>query len=85
MKPQHAYHIFRQFASEYHGNSRACSMLSIEYQQARLDATVEEVVMSQSITASASIFFQESLFKIERAKQFQHWLITTANMHFLTA
>ena len=85
MQPQHAHHIFRQFASEYYGNSRAYSMLYIEYQQARLDATVEEVVTSQSITASASNFFQESLFKTERAKQFQHWLIATANMHFLTA
>jgi len=73
MKPQHEHHIFCQFASEYYGNSQACSMLYIKYQQARLDAVVEEVVTSQSITASASIFFQESSFKTERAKQFQHW------------
>ncbi len=38
MKPQHAHHIFCQFASEYFGDSRDCSMLYIEYQQARLDA-----------------------------------------------
>jgi hypothetical protein len=72
MKPQHIHHIFCQFASEYFGNSRACSMLYIEYQQARLDAAVEELVTSQGITASASNLFQESLFKINRAQQFQH-------------
>ena len=42
-------------------------------QQARLNAAVEEVVKSQCITASASNLFQESSFKTERAKQFQHW------------
>ena len=73
MKPQHAHHIFCQFASEYYGNSLACSMLYIEYQQARLNAAVEEVITSQGITASASNLFQESLFKTKRAKQFQHW------------
>ena len=73
MKPQHAHHIFCQFASEYFGNSRACSMLYIEYQQARLDAAVEELVTSQGITASASNLFQESSFKTKRAQQFQHW------------
>ena len=72
MKPQHTHHIFCQFASEYFGNSRACSMLYIEYQQARLDAAVEELVTSQGITASASNLFQESLFKTKRAQQFQH-------------
>ena len=45
----------------------------IEYQQARLDAAVEEVLTSQGITTSVSIFFQESSFKTKRAKQFQHW------------
>jgi hypothetical protein len=35
MKAQHAHHILRQFASEYYGDSRACLMLFIEYQQAR--------------------------------------------------
>jgi predicted protein tyrosine phosphatase len=73
IEPQHAHHIFCQFASEYYGNSWACSMLFIKYQQVRLDAAVEEVVTAQSITASAFIFFQESSFKTERAKQFQHW------------
>ena len=72
MKPQHTHHIFCQFASEYFGNSRACSMLYIEYQQARLDAAVEELVTSQGITASASNLFQESSFKTKRAQQFQH-------------
>jgi hypothetical protein len=43
MKPQHAHHIFCQFASEYFGDSRACSMLFIEYQQARLDAVVPDI------------------------------------------
>jgi hypothetical protein len=38
MKAQHAHHIFCQFALEYFGDSRASSMLFIEYQQARLDA-----------------------------------------------
>jgi len=73
MKPQHAHHIFHQFASEYYGDSWACPMLYIEYQQARLDAAVEEVLTSQGITTSVSIFFQESSFKTKRAKQFQHW------------
>ena len=73
MKPQHAHHIFCQFASEYFGNSWACSMLYIEYQQVRLDAAVEELVTSQVITASASNLCQESSFKTERAQQFQHW------------
>ena len=73
MKPQHAHHIFCQFPSEYYGNSRACSMLYIKYQQARLNAAVKEIIASQGITASASNLFPESLFKTERAKQFQHW------------
>ena len=46
MKAQHAHHIFRQFALEYFDDSRASSMLFIEYQQARLDAAAEEIVMS---------------------------------------
>ena len=46
MKAQHAHHIFRQFASEYFGDSRASLMLFIEYQQARLNAAAEEIVMS---------------------------------------
>ena len=73
MKPQHTHHFFCQFASEYFGDSRACSMLYIEYQQSRLDAVVEELVTSQGITASASNLFQESSFKTKRAQQFQHW------------
>ena len=71
MKPQHAHHIFCQFASEYYGDSRASSMLYIEYQQARLNAAVNEVITYQGITPSASNLFQESLFLTKRAKQFQ--------------
>jgi hypothetical protein len=41
--PQHAHHILQQFASEYYGDPRACSMLFIEYQQARLDAAVADL------------------------------------------
>jgi len=74
MKAQHAHHIFRQFASEYFGNSRASSMLFIEYQQARLDAAAEEIVMSsQGNTSSASNLFHDSSFKIKRAQLFQYW------------
>ena len=73
MKPQHAHHILCQFASEYYDNSRACFMLYINYQQARLNAAVKEVVASQGISTSASNLFQESSFKTERAKQYQHW------------
>jgi hypothetical protein len=40
MKAQHAHHILCQFGSEYVGDSRACSTLYIEYEQARLDMAV---------------------------------------------
>ncbi len=43
MKAQHSHHILDQFASEYFGDSRASSMLFIEYQQAGLDAAVTEL------------------------------------------
>ncbi len=43
MKLQHAHHIFRQFASEYYGDSRACSMLYIEYEQVQLDVATSEL------------------------------------------
>ena len=69
MKVQHAHHIFRQFASEYFGDSRACSMLFIEYQQAKLDA-MTEIITSPS---SASHLFNESSFKSEEAQRFQYW------------
>ena len=73
MKPQHAHHIFCQFASEYYSDSRASSMLYIKYQQARLNAVVNEVVTYQGITSSVSNLFQESLFLTEQAKQFHNW------------
>jgi hypothetical protein len=73
MKAQHAHHIFRQFASEYFGDSRARSMLFIEYQQARLDAAAEIFMSSQGNTSSASNLFHDSSFKTERAQRFQYW------------
>jgi len=49
-------------------------MLFIEYQQARLDAAAEEIVMSsQGNTSSASNLFHDSSFKIKRAQLFQYW------------
>ena len=74
MKAQHAHHIFCQFALEYFGNSRASLMLFIEYQQARLDAAGEEIVMSsQGNTSSASNLFHDLSFKTKRAQLFQYW------------
>jgi hypothetical protein len=73
MKAQHAHHIFRQFASEYFGDSCASSMLFIEYQQARLDAAAELCMSSQGNTLSASNLFHDSSFKTERAQRFQYW------------
>jgi hypothetical protein len=70
MKAQHAHHIFCQFASEYFGDSRASSMLFIEYLQARLDAVAEMFMSSQGNTSSASNLFHDSSFKTER---FQYW------------
>jgi len=74
MKAQHAHHIFHQFASEFFGDSWASSMLFIKYQQARLDAAGEEIVMSsQGNTSSASNLFHDLSFKTERAQLFQYW------------
>ena len=73
MKAQHAHHIFCQFASEYFGDSRASSMLFIEYQQARLDAAAEIFMSSQVNTSSASNLFHDLSFKTERAQLFQYW------------
>ena len=74
MKAQHAHHIFCQFVSEYFGDSRASSMLFIEYQQARLDAAAEEIVMSSlGNTLSASNLFHDLSFKTKRAQLFQYW------------
>jgi hypothetical protein len=73
MKAQHAHHIFCHFASEYFGNSRASLMLFIEYQQARLDAAAEIFMSIQGNTSSGSSLFHDSLFKTERAQQFQYW------------
>ncbi len=55
MQVQHAHHIFHQFASEYYGDSRACSMLFIEYQQARLDFATTNLT-------SAKTDFERRLF-----------------------
>ena len=48
MQVQHAHHIFRQFASEYYGDSRACSMRFIEYQQARLDFATTDLTSAKT-------------------------------------
>jgi hypothetical protein len=72
MKAQHAHHIFCQFASEYFGDSRASSMLFIEYQQARLDAAAEIFMSIQGNTSSASNLFHNLLFKTEREQRFQY-------------
>ena len=73
MKVQHAHHIFRQFASEYFGDSWASSMLFIKYQQTRLDAAAEIFMSSQGNKSSASKLFHDSLFKTKRAQLFQYW------------
>jgi len=83
MKAQHAHHIFRQFASEYFGDSRASSMLFIEYQQARLDAAAEIFMSSQVNTSSASNLFHDSSFKTERAQRFQYWFDRYCKHEFL--
>jgi hypothetical protein len=72
MKPQHLHHILRQFASEYFGDSRACSMLFIEYRQARLDAAVAEL-QSLNKASALSNLFQQSLFNSDEVQQFQYW------------
>ena len=72
MKPQHAHHIFCQFASEYYGNLRACSMLYIEYQQAMLNRGGRGSYVRRHHHLCLQ-FFQESSFKTKRAKQIQHW------------
>ena len=48
MQVQHAHHIFHQFASEYYGDSRACSMRFIEYQQARLDVATTDLTSAKT-------------------------------------
>ncbi len=72
MKPQHSNHILRQFASEYFGDSCACSNLFIEYQQARLDAVVVELKSIDGVSASTNLFDQSS-FKSEVVQRFQYW------------
>ncbi len=73
MKPQHAHHIFRQFASEYFGNSRACLMLYIEYQQARLDAAVADLMSQEATSSALTNLFNESLFNSKEVCRFQFW------------
>ncbi len=52
-KPQHERHIFRLFSSEYYGDTGACAMLLIAYQQARLDAAVVSLVMPEDADTPA--------------------------------
>ena len=73
-KHQHAHHIFRQFSSEYFGDSRACSMLYIEYQQARLDSTSADLLSHDNKPSSETNIFNESLFNREDVRQFQKWV-----------
>ena len=63
-KAQHAHHIFCQFALEYYSDSRVCTMLCIAYQQARLDASVTNLVLMSDYGGkpSPSCLFKESLF-----------------------
>jgi hypothetical protein len=72
MKPQHSHHILRQFASEYFGDSRACSILYIEYQQAWLDAAVAELQSIDGVLALSNLFDQSS-FKSREVQRFQYW------------
>ena len=58
----------------YFASLLASSMLFMEYQQARLDAAAEEIVMSsQGNASSASNLFHNLSFKTERAQLFQYW------------
>jgi hypothetical protein len=72
MKAQHAHHILRRFGSEYFGDSRACSTLFIEYQQARLDMAVRDLHNINNASLSGSLF-NSSSFKTEEATQFMYW------------
>ncbi len=71
-KAQHAHHILRQFGSEYFGDSRACSTLYIEYQQARLDMAVWDLHNINNASLSGSLF-DSSSFKTKEATQFMYW------------
>ena len=72
MKHQHAHHILRQFSSEYFGDSRACSMLYIEYQQARLDCASADLFHDNK-TCSETNIFNESSFNRDNVRLFQKW------------
>jgi hypothetical protein len=72
MKLQHAHHIFRQFTSEYYGDSQACSMLYIEYQQVQLDVATSELKKATNDFATRDLF-QDASFKTESAQRFQYW------------
>ena len=80
-KHQHAHHIFRQFSSEYFGDSRACSMLYIEYQQARLDSTSADLLSHDNKPSSETNIFNESSFNRNNVCLFQNGSIDIANMH----
>jgi hypothetical protein len=71
MKPQHLHHILHQFASKYFGDSRACLMLFIKYQQAWLDAAVPEL-QSLNKASALSNLFQQSMFNSDEVQQFQY-------------
>jgi hypothetical protein len=74
-KAQHAHHIFCQFTSEYYRDSRACVMLCIAYQQARLDASVTDLVPMSDNGGKPlpSCLFKESLFNTKEVQRFQYF------------
>jgi hypothetical protein len=72
MKLQHAHHIFKQFASKYYGDSRACSMLYIEYRQARLDVAASELNKATADFSTRDLI-QDASIKTESAQQFLYW------------
>jgi len=77
-KPKHAHHIFQQFSSEYYGDTRACAMLLIGYQQARLEAAavvLDKTRGDQNKPAQAilSCLFDESSFNTPDVHQFQYF------------
>jgi hypothetical protein len=60
------------FASQYYGESRACSMLFIEYQKALLDVATSKFHNTKTKSAMRELFDNAS-FKTESTQQFQHW------------
>ena len=74
-KAQDAHHIFCQFASEYYGDSWACAMLCIAFQQARLDAAVADLVVlsEDGSTSLPNSIFKESSFNTTEVQRFQYF------------